>query len=148
MLAVALSKTSQYMMTADSQGIVKTWSTKALVAFWSSHGCDRRPPQSCIEPVATWRAHNGGVSSICAMAGEEELFITSGFDTLVCAWSINGAHIGTFGKVRVLFCLCTAGSLFVPCNAAQRRVERSGASVVLMLCRTVGTCMIKALGRA
>lgn len=97
-LSVAISRSSHFMVTADSSGIVKTWSLSALLNFWTVRGCVHSPPPDCIKPLAAWRGHQGGISSIAPMAAEETLFVTSGFDHRVVLWSVHGAHVGTFGE--------------------------------------------------
>lgn len=100
MLSVALSATSRYMATGDSAGVCKTWDVAALMDAWTAHGCDARPADGAIVPVAAWRAHSRSVTSICAMGGEEAIFVSSSLDCTVATWHVSGSHVGTFGTVR------------------------------------------------
>ena len=99
-LSVGISATSRYMVTGDSAGICKTWDIAALMNSWAAHGCDTRPSEDSIVPVATWRAHSRSISSLCALGSEEELFMSSSLDCTVAVWHVSGAHVGTFGTVR------------------------------------------------
>jgi WD40 repeat protein len=88
------------MATGDAHGVVKTWSLVALLQFWDDEGFESHPPIEAIESVAVWRGHSREVSSIAFSQKDEHIFMTSGFDNHVAMWSTQGAHVGTFGKVR------------------------------------------------
>ena len=97
-LSIAITHSSKFMVTGDSHGLLKTWSLAGLLDFWTARGFERAPPPDSIKPLAAWRGHQGGVSSIAAMDAHEALFLTSGFDNDVALWSVHGAHVGTFGQ--------------------------------------------------
>jgi WD40 repeat protein len=97
---MAVTRSSQYLITGDSYGVIKTWPLTALVDFWTQHSLRESPPMDTMHALATWRGHNSGVSSIATVEADEPFFLTSSFDCDVALWTAQGGHVGTFGKVR------------------------------------------------
>lgn len=68
-----------------------------------------RTPTSLLQPVKQWQAHETMVTSVEAAnyRGKLSLLVTAGIDSYVHLWAVDGAHIGTFGQVTLLFlCVC------------------------------------------
>ena len=58
-------------------------------------------PTSLLRPVQQWQAHETMVTSVEGVnyRANFDLLVTAGIDSYVHLWTIDGAHIGTFGQV-------------------------------------------------
>ena len=101
-LSLAVSPDSTYFVTADSGGLVKSWSLEALATFWRTHSTHGdAAPANLLVNVAAWRAHTAGVSSVAFVGTDQQLLLTSGFDKQVALWNVHGACLGILGQVSL-----------------------------------------------
>jgi WD40 repeat protein len=117
---VAVSCDNQFLMTGDASGIVKTWALAGMLAALE-RGCqDGDIAPGAVQAAAAWRAHAGAVSSIASIRSAPDLLLTSGRDCTVAIWSVHGAHVGTFGQVRLVRapCCCQLTSGLLRCRRA------------------------------
>lgn len=58
-------------------------------------------PSSLLQPVQQWQAHETMVTSVEGVnyRGKLDLLVTAGVDSYVHLWTVDGAHVGTFGQV-------------------------------------------------
>lgn len=85
-------------------------------------------PTSLLRPVQQWQAHETMVTSVKGVnyRAKFDLLVTAGIDSYVHLWTVDGAHIGTFGQVRLF--------------RSQKKAEKTharAASSVLFLSTTV-----------
>lgn len=101
-LSLAVSPDSTYFVTADSGGLVKSWSLEALATFWRTHSTHGdAAPANLLVNVAAWHAHTAGVSSVAFVGTDQQLLLTSGFDKQVALWNVHGACLGILGQVSL-----------------------------------------------
>lgn len=90
-----------------------------------------------LQPVQQWQAHESTITSVegASFRGKLDLLVTAGADCFVHLWTIAGAHIGTFGQVKM--------SRTILWLAPQRQLHAKYVGGSTIKCVIVANCLSK-----